>query len=58
MGRNRVVFTPPAPEMTEQQRTDPRYHPPQSKFAGLVPRQPEVEVKSGGSTIDIELVRK
>jgi hypothetical protein len=56
-GHHRVVYTPPEPKMTEEQRTNPKYQAPVSPYAGLQPKQVEVEVKSGSNTIDIELVK-
>ncbi len=56
VGRHRITYTPPSVELTDQQRTDPKYIAPQPPYAGLEPKQVEVEVKSGPNTIAIELV--
>ena len=57
VGRHRVTFTPAEPEMTEEQRTNPKVKPPApSPYLGLVVKDTEVEVKSSANTINIELV--
>lgn len=56
VGHYRVVFTPPAQELTEKQRTDRSYKAPPPLYMGMKPKPAEVEVKSGPNTIDLELV--
>jgi hypothetical protein len=56
IGRHRVTYTPPAQELTEQQRSDPKYIAPPPPYLGLAPKQAEVEVKVEDNNIDIELV--
>ena len=55
-GRYRVSYTPPAQELTEQQRSDPKYTAPPPPYLGLAPKQAEVEIPPGGGTLTIELV--
>jgi len=54
-GRYRVTFTPPQQELTEEQRTNPKYKAPPPRYVGLSPKETEVEVKKGTS-VDVELV--
>jgi len=56
IGRHRVIFTPPEPERTEEQRTNPKVKTPPTWYVGLAPKESEVTVKAGSNTIDIELV--
>lgn len=51
--RHMIVYNPPG--RTEEWK-DTKSDPPPPPYMGLVPRQTEVEVKSGENTIDIELV--
>lgn len=55
IGKHRVTFTPAAIEIDEKQHVEGS-PPPVSPYAGLVPSKPEVEVKAGSNTIDIELI--
>lgn len=55
IGKHNVSYTAPEPELTEAQRTDPKYNPPVSPYAGLVAKTKEVEVKAGVNSIEIEL---
>lgn len=57
VGKHRVTFSPPAQEMTEEQRNNPRYVAPPPPFTGLVPKQVEIEVTSGMTDMEIELVK-
>ncbi|MFO0925668.1 MAG: hypothetical protein U0736_01350 [Gemmataceae bacterium] len=56
VGKHRVTFSPPEPQVTEQQRTNPKFTPPPPPYRGLVPKPAEVEVKADSNTIDLELV--
>jgi hypothetical protein len=56
VGRHRVTYSPPVQELTEQQRTDTKYHAPPPPYMGLAPKQSEVEVVAGDNTIEVELV--
>jgi hypothetical protein len=56
IGKQRVTFTPPPQQLTEAQRTNPRYKAPAPLYMGLVANPGEVEVKPGPNTIDLELV--
>lgn len=56
IGKHRVIFTPPQPKLTDEQRTDPNFEPPPPEFQNMIPKEAEVEVKPGQNTIDIELV--
>jgi hypothetical protein len=57
IGRLVVTYTPPAQELTEEQRTNPKYIAPPPPYMGLVPKPKEVEVKPGDNAIDLQLVR-
>jgi hypothetical protein len=57
IGKHRVLFSPPptaAPSATAAHDAAPPVDP----LAGLVAKQPEVEVAKGGSQINIELVKQ
>jgi hypothetical protein len=56
LGHYRVVFTPPAQELTEEQRTNPKYKAPLPLYMGMAAKPADVDVKSGANTIDLELV--
>lgn len=56
IGLHRVGFTPPEQELTEEQRTNPKYIAPPPRYLHLSPKEGQVEVKAGSNTIDIELV--
>jgi hypothetical protein len=58
VGKHRVTYLPPEAELTEAQRSDPKYKAPLSPYLGLVPTVAEVEVKTGKNVIDIELKKK
>ena len=58
VGKHRVTYNPPEANLTEAQRSDPKYKAPLSPYLGLVPAVAEVEVKSGKNVIDIELKKK
>jgi hypothetical protein len=55
VGKHRVTYSAPAVEIDEAQHKEDS-KPPVSPYAGLVPKDKEVEVKPGSNTIDIELV--
>lgn len=57
IGPQTVSFTPPEQELTEEQRTNPNYIAPPPRYAQLVPKEPQVEIKAGDNLIDIELLR-
>lgn len=57
IGKHRVTFTPPPQQLTEKQQSDPKYNAPPPLYMGLVPKQVEVEIKSGPNVLEIELVR-
>jgi hypothetical protein len=55
VGRHRVLYDPPeveTPEVAEGEHAET----PESPYAGLVPKEDQVEVVDGSNTIDIELV--
>jgi hypothetical protein len=57
-GKYQVLYSAPtesAPEPAEGEHSDPS-KAPVSPFAGLVPKDPEIEVTSGTNEITIELV--
>jgi len=56
VGKSRVLYTAPPPKYADPQSAKPGDLPETSKFNGLVPKTPEVEIKSGSNTLDIELV--
>jgi hypothetical protein len=53
--RLRVSYEAPALPVPEGKELQPGESPPQSPFAGLVPKEPKIEVGSS-SSIDVELV--
>ena len=56
IGRHKVLYIPPQVELPPgkvQKTGDPV---PKSPYDGLIPRDAEVEVKSGSNTINVELV--
>jgi hypothetical protein len=56
IGTHTVNFTPPEQDLTEEQRTDPKYIAPPPLYLYLVPKESQVEIKAGENTVDIELV--
>ena len=56
VGTYRVTYTPPVMEYPPGVYS-PGKPPPLSGFENLVPAKAEVEIKPGGGTIDIELVK-
>jgi hypothetical protein len=56
IGRHRVVFTPPAQQLTEEQRTDRYFVAPPPDYYGMIPREEIVEVKAGHNEVAIELM--
>lgn len=56
IGRHHITYTPPAQELTEEQRHDPKYKAPPPRYFGLVLSVDETDVKPGPNTIDLELV--
>jgi hypothetical protein len=54
-GKHRVNYSPPSVDPGRELK--PGEAPPPSPYKGLTPVQPEIEIKSGGSTLDIELVK-
>jgi len=57
-GKYRVTFSPPEQQLTEEQRKDPKYIAPPPQYMGLEVKTPEVEIKSGSGSVDLELVPK
>lgn len=62
VGKHTVTYFPPStaeePGAGHSDETAAANAPPASPFAGLVPKTPEVEIKAGENTLDIELVKK
>ncbi|NLF68617.1 MAG: hypothetical protein GX575_06110 [Candidatus Anammoximicrobium sp.] len=56
LGRHRVIYSPPTVETPPVQEGKHAESPPPSPYAGLIPKEAEVEVKSGSNQIDIDLV--
>jgi hypothetical protein len=60
VGKHKVMYYPPAPDVEEEPSGDSEEHAEQSPsklpFSGLVPKVSEVEVTSGSNEINIELV--
>lgn len=56
VGPMTVTYTAPDPEVTEEQRKDPKFEGRPSPYAGKVPKQSEVEIKPGTNTLEIELI--
>lgn len=57
VGKHTVAYIPPTSEVAEAPEGGHVQAAPPSEYAGLQPKQKEVEVKSGSNTIDIELVK-
>lgn len=55
IGKHQVTYTPAPIEIDEKQHKEDS-PPVVSPFDGLVPSKPDVEVKAGSNTIDIDLV--
>lgn len=57
VGKHKITYTAPAPEAPKEvkpgEKTPP--DPPPSPYIGLAPKTPEVEVKAGPNTIEVEL---
>ncbi len=56
LGRHRVIYSPPAVESPPVQEGKHAEAPPPSPYAGLIPKEAEVEVKPGSNEIRIDLV--
>jgi len=61
VGRHKVIYSPAAADSSQQQvPVEPGKHDEKPAapvpFSGLVPKEPEVEVKAGSNEINIELV--
>lgn len=56
LGQNKVLYSAPVIELPPGKDLKEGQIAPQSPFAGLAPKQTEVEIKSGSNTIEIELV--
>jgi hypothetical protein len=57
IGKHTVSYSPPGPQIPEE-GLKPGQMPPRSPYDGLVPKNPEVEVRPGSNQIDIELVKQ
>ena len=57
VGRYQVSYSAPVAEMPAGVELKPGQSPPPSPFDKLVPKQPEVEVKTGANAIDVELTK-
>jgi len=55
-GKVRVTYSSPGDVFPEGYTPKPSEPAPRSPFNGLVPKQPEIELKSGDTKVDIELV--
>lgn len=55
IGKHRVSYSAP-PMPFPEGGLKPGEQEPKSPYYGLVPRQPEVEIKSGSNTVDVELL--
>lgn len=56
VGRHRVYYLAPPPTLPPGFVQQASVGPPPSPYQGLAPKTPEVEVKPGTNTIDLELV--
>lgn len=54
-GKFTVTFSPPV--IDSPLNLQPGESPPPGPFDGAVPKQTDVEIKSGSNTIDVELVK-
>lgn len=57
-GKYKVSFTPPEQKLTEEQRKDPKYVAPPPLYMNMVPKDKEITIKAGETTIEVELVPK
>ena len=57
IGKHTISFTPPATEVAAAPAGGHAAAPPPSPYAGMVPKQPEVEVIPGSNSMNIELVK-
>lgn len=57
IGRHRVIYSPPTVESPPLPEGKHDEAPPASPYAGLIPKEAEVEVKPGSNEINIDLVR-
>ncbi len=57
IGRHRVLYSPPAPEPVESSGAGGHSQAPPSPYAGLTPKEAEVEVQKGNNTFEIELIK-
>lgn len=58
IGKHRVMYSPPQPISTETPEGGHAAPPQPSKYAGMVPITPEVEVTSGENDFEIEIARR
>ncbi len=58
VGKHRVIYTPPQPELTDEQRSDPTYIATPSPYVGCAPKEMEIEIKPGKNQLQIELVSR
>lgn len=56
VGRHRVLYSAPLPEAPPAEEGKHAEALPPSPYAGLMPKEAEVEVKAGANQINIELV--
>ncbi|WDI42191.1 hypothetical protein [Bremerella sp. P1] len=57
-GKYRIVYSPPEPELTEEQRHDPTYTAPKPPYMGMIPKTDQAEINAQTTTIDVELVKR
>ncbi len=56
VGRHRVIYTPPTTEAAPVEEGKHAEAPPPSPYAGLMPKDAEVEITAGENKITIDLV--
>jgi len=54
-GKNKLIYNAPPAEHPKDYKPKPSEPAPMSPFARMVPKTPEVDVKSGSSTLDVEI---
>jgi len=55
-GKVRVTYNAPTPTFPEGANPKPGDEPPKSPYQGLIPKDSEITVKAGSSTIEVDLV--
>lgn len=57
-GKYRIVYSPPQPELTEEQRHDASYTAPKPPYMGMIPKSDQADITAETPTLDIELIKR